>query len=75
MEFNTATTPRGIQNLHFNPDRFPHATLEAFNGFINNTSFGTKPNISNLPNTQLKFVLQNGLQQQRKNMHLQILNL
>ena len=41
---------------------------------LNNTSFGTKHNIQNLQNTQLKFVLQNGLQQQRKNPHIQILN-
>ena len=41
---------------------------------LNNTSFGTKHNIQNLQNTQLKFVLQNGLQQQRKNPHIKILN-
>ena len=41
---------------------------------LNNTSFGTKHNIQNLQNTQLKFVLQNGLQQQRNNPHIQILN-
>ena len=34
MEFETAAAPRGIQNLQFNPDRFPHATLRAFNKFI-----------------------------------------
>ena len=34
MEFDTAITPRGIQNLQINPDRFPHATLKAFNEFI-----------------------------------------
>ena len=34
MEFDTATTPRGIQNLQFNPDWFPHATLKAFNELI-----------------------------------------
>ena len=34
MEFDTATTLRGIQNLQFNPDRFPHATLKAFNELI-----------------------------------------
>ena len=34
MEFNTATTPCGKQNLQFNRDRFPHAILKAFNEFI-----------------------------------------
>ena len=34
MEFDTATTLRGIQNLQFNPGRFPHATLKAFNKLI-----------------------------------------
>ena len=39
MEFNTATTARGIQNLQFNPDRFPHASLKAFNEFIEQYEF------------------------------------
>ena len=39
MEFDTATTPRGTQNLQFNPDRFPHATLKAFNEFIDQCEF------------------------------------
>ena len=39
MEFDTATTPRGIQNLQFSPDRFPHATLKAFNEFIEQYEF------------------------------------
>ena len=39
MEFNTTTTPRGIQNLQFNLDRFPHATLKAFNEFIEQYEF------------------------------------
>ena len=34
MEVDTATIPRGTQNLQFNPDQFPHATLKAFNEFI-----------------------------------------
>ena len=56
-----------------NPDRFPHATLKAFNEFIEQC-FGTKHNILNLRNMQLKLVLQNGLQQQRKNLLIQTLN-
>ena len=39
MEFDTATTPREIQNLKFNPDRFPHATLKTFNKFIKQYEF------------------------------------
>ena len=39
MEFDTATTPRGIQNLQFNPDRFLHATLKAFSEFIEQYEF------------------------------------
>ena len=39
MEFNTATTPHEIQNLQFNPDRFQHATLKAFNEFIEQYEF------------------------------------
>ena len=39
MEFNTTTTPSGIQNLQFNPDRFSHATLKAFNEFIEQYKF------------------------------------
>ena len=42
MEFDTATTPGGIQNLQFNPDRFPHATLKAFNEFIKQQEFRYK---------------------------------
>ena len=34
MKFDTSTTPRGIQNLQFNLDWFPHVTLKAFNEFI-----------------------------------------
>ena len=34
MEFDTATTLRGIQNLQFNLDRFSHATLKTFNELI-----------------------------------------
>ena len=37
---------------------------------LNNTSFGTKYNILDLRNMQLKLVLQNGLQQQRKNLFI-----
>ena len=39
MEFNTTTTPSGIQNLQFNPDQFSHATLKAFNEFIEQYKF------------------------------------
>ena len=39
MEFNTATTPRGIRNLKFNPNRFLHATLKAFKEFIEQYKF------------------------------------
>ena len=39
MEFDTATTPRGIQNLQFNPGRFPHAILKAFNELIEQCEF------------------------------------
>ena len=39
MEFNTATTPRGILNSQFNPDRFPNATLKTFNQFIEKYEF------------------------------------
>ena len=39
MEFNTATTPRGIKNLQRNPERFPHATLKVFNKFIEQYEF------------------------------------
>ena len=35
----TATTPHEIQNLQFNPDRFPHATLKVFNEFIEQYDF------------------------------------
>ena len=41
---------------------------------LNNTCFGTKHSILNLRNMQLKVVLQNGLQQQRNNLHTQIWN-
>ena len=39
MEFDTATTPHGILNLQFNPDRFANATLKAFNQFIEKYEF------------------------------------
>ena len=39
MEFNTATTPRGIRNLKLNPNRFLHATLKAFKEFIEQYKF------------------------------------
>ena len=39
MEFDSAPTLRGIPNLQFNPDRFPHATLKAFNEFIEQYEF------------------------------------
>ena len=39
MEFDIATTLRGIQNLQFNPDRIPHATMKAFNEFIEQYEF------------------------------------
>ena len=39
MEFNNATTPCGIQNLQFNPDRFRHANLKAFNEFTDQQEF------------------------------------
>ena len=39
MEFDTATTPSGILNLQFNPDRFANATLKAFNQFIEKYEF------------------------------------
>ena len=39
MEFDIATALRGIQNLQFNPDRFPHATLKAGNEFIEQYEF------------------------------------
>ena len=39
MEFDSAPTPRGIPNLQFNQDRFPHTTLKAFNEFIEQYEF------------------------------------
>ena len=42
MELDAATTPRGIQNLQFNQDQFPHATLKAFNKFIERYKFQYK---------------------------------
>ena len=39
MEFDTATILRGIQNLQFNPNWFPHDTLKAFNEFIEQYEF------------------------------------
>ena len=42
MEFDSAPTLRGIPNLQFNPDRFPHATLKAFNEFIEQYEFPYK---------------------------------
>ena len=39
MEFHTATTPHGIQNLQFSQDRFPHAALKAFNEFVEQYEF------------------------------------
>ena len=46
MEFDTATTPRGIQNLQLNPGRFPHATLKAFNKFIEQYGVSVQSTIS-----------------------------
>ena len=42
---------------------------------LNNVGFSMQDNILNLWNIQLKLMLQNGLQKQRKNLHIQILNL
>ena len=39
MEFYIATTPHGMQNLQFNPDRFTHATLKTFNKFTEQYEF------------------------------------
>ena len=39
MEFDSAPALRGIPNLQFNPDQFPHATLKAFNKFIEQYKF------------------------------------
>ena len=75
MEFDTATTLRAIQNFQFNPDRLPHATLKAFNEFIEQYKFRYEAQYLDFRNTQLKLVLQNELQQQRKNLCIQILNL
>ena len=36
MEYST---PTGITNLQFNPDKYPHATLKAFNEFIEQYEF------------------------------------
>ena len=46
MEFDTATTPRGLQNLQLNPGRFPHATLKAFNKFIEQYGVSVQSTIS-----------------------------
>ena len=42
MELDAATTPCGIQNLQFNQDQFLHATLKAFNKFIEQYKFWYK---------------------------------
>ena len=42
MEFDSACTLRGIPNLQFNLDWFPHATLKAFNEFIEQYEFWYK---------------------------------
>ena len=42
MEFDTATTPGGILNLQFYPYWSPHATLKAFNEFIEQFKFWCK---------------------------------
>ena len=39
MEFDPVPTPRRIPNLQFNLDRFPRATLKAFNEFIEQYGF------------------------------------
>ena len=46
MEFDSATTPRGIQNLQLNSGRFPHATLKAFNKFIEQYGVSVQSTIS-----------------------------
>ena len=33
------STPTGITSLQFNPDKYPHATLKAFNEFIEQYEF------------------------------------
>ena len=42
MEFDPVPTPRRIPNLQFNLDRFPRATLKAFNEFIEQYEFRYK---------------------------------
>ena len=42
IKWNSILLLRRIQNLQFNPDRFPHATLKAFNEFIEQYEFPYK---------------------------------
>ena len=35
-------SPRGIPNLQFDPDKHPHATLKAFNDFVEQYEFRYK---------------------------------
>ena len=39
MDLHNEHSPRGIPNLQFDPDKHPHATLKAFNDFIEQYEF------------------------------------
>ena len=69
----TATTPHGIQNLQFNPDQFPQATLKVFNKLIEQYDFSYK---AQYPES-LKHTIEACITKwtaTTKNLHIQILN-
>ena len=39
MDLHMDQSPRGIPNLQFDPDKHPHATLKAFNDFVEQYGF------------------------------------
>ena len=72
MGFDTATTPRGIQNLQFNPDRFRHATLKAFNEF---NEFQYEAQYPEPPKHAIEACIAKWTATTKRNLHKQMLNL
>ena len=73
MEFGNDTTPRGIQNLQFNLDQFPHATLKAFNEFNEQYEFRYEAQYLEPPKHAIETCITKW-PARTKNLHIQIWN-
>ena len=71
MEFDIATTPRGMQNLQFNPDQFPHATFKAFNKFIEQYKFQYEAQYPELPKHAIETCITKGTAITKKEVDLE----